>query len=107
MDYTERDAQALIIKNHLSIVTAQKAVDYLTGAAADAALLNADYFHALSEGYGFIMSLQFTNFDGSPYFTHTEVMEMIATLESGNGFWDRTSSELLDMASTIQIAAGL
>ena len=82
-------------------------LDYLTGAAADAALLNAEYFHALSEGYGFIMSLQFTNFDGSPYFTHTEVMEMIATLESGNGFWDRTSSELLDMASTIQIAAGL
>jgi len=107
MDYTERDAQALIIKNHLSVVVAQKAVDYLTGAAADVASLNGDYFHGLSEGYGFIMSLQFTNFDGAPYFTHTEVMDMIATLEAGNGFWDRTSVELLDMANTIQLAAGL
>ena len=107
MDYTERDAQALIIKNHLSVVVAQKAVDYLTGAASDVASLNGDYFHGLSEGYGFIMSLQFTNFNGTPYFTHTEVMDMIATLEAGNGFWDRTSSELQDMASTIQLAAGL
>ena len=107
MNYTERDAQALIIKNHLSIVTAQKAIDYLTAAAADRASLNADYFHGLSEGYGFVMSLQFTNFNGSPYFTHTEVMEMIATLEAGNGFWDVSESELLDMANTIQTAAGL
>ena len=107
MDYTERDAQALIIKNHLSVVVAQKAIDYLTGAAADVASLNGDYFHGLSEGYGFIMSLQFTNFNGAPYFTHTEVMDMIADLEAGNGFWDRTSGELLDMASTIQLAAGL
>ena len=107
MDYDERDAQALIIKNHLSIVTAQKAIDYLTGAASDVASLNGDYFHGLSEGYGFIMSLQFTNYNGSPYFTHTEVMEMIATLEAGNGFWDRTSSELESMANTIQTAAGL
>jgi hypothetical protein len=107
MDYTERDAQALIIKNHLSVVVAQKAHDYLTGAATDVALLNGDYFHGLSEGYGFIMSLQFTNFNGTPYFTHTEAMDMIAALEAGNGFWDRTSSELNAMAAQIQTAAGL
>jgi hypothetical protein len=107
MDYTERDAQALIIKNNLSVVVAQKAHDYLTGASADVASLNADYFHGLSEGYGFIMSLQFTNFNGAPYFTHTEVMDMIANLEAGNGFWDRTASELDAMAAQIQAAAGL
>jgi hypothetical protein len=107
MDYTERDAQALIIKNNLSVVVAQKAHDYLTGASADVASLNADYFHGLSEGYGFIMSLQFTNFNGTPYFTHTQVMDMIATLEAGNGFWDRTASELDAMAAQIQAAAGL
>lgn len=107
MDYEERDAQALIIKNHLSVVVAQKAYDYLTAAATDAENENGDYFHALSEGYGFIMSLQFTNFNGTPYFTHTQVMEMIATLEAGNGFWDRTESDLNAMAAQIQTAAGL
>ena len=101
-DYDERDAQALIIKNNLSVVVAQKAIDYLTAAAEDVSSLNGDYFHGLSEGYGFIMSLQFTNFNGTPYFTHTEVMDMIADLEAGNGFWDRTASELSDMANTIQ-----
>jgi hypothetical protein len=106
-DYDARDAQALIIKNNLSVVVAQKAHDYLTAAAVDVSSLNGDYFHGLSEGYGFIMSLQFTNFNGTPYFTHTEVMNMIADLEAGNGFWDRTASELTEMANTIQTGAGL
>ena len=53
------------------------------------------------------MSLQFTNFNGTPYFTHTEVMDMIAILEAGNGFWDRTSAELNAMADEIEERAEL
>ena len=50
---------------------------------------------------------RFKNFNCSPYFTHTEIMNMIADLEAGNGFWDRTASELTQMANTIQTTAGL
>ena len=107
-DYDTRDAQAAIIKQNLSKVVAQKAYDYLTAAAIDVASLNADYFHGLSEGYGFILSLQFTNDgNGNAWFTHSQVNDMLATLEAGNGLWDRTANELTDMAITIQAAAGL
>ena len=38
----------------------------------------ADALHALSEGYGFVLSLQFTiNEDGDPYFTNAEVNKML------------------------------
>ncbi len=107
-DYVTRDAQAAIIKQNLSKVVAQKAHDYLTAAAIDVASLNADYFHGLSEGYGFILSLQFTNDgNGNAYVTHSDVNTMLATLEAGNGLWDRTAAELTEMANTIQSAAGL
>jgi hypothetical protein len=107
-DYDARDANAAIIKSNLSKVVAQKAHDYLTGASADVASLNDDYFHGLSEGYGFILSLQFTN-DGSgnAYMTHQEVMTMLSALEAGNGLWDRTAAELDEMAVQVQTAAGL
>ena len=63
--YDDRDAQATIIKKELSKLIAYKAVDYLNGYMTKIAAGNtADAFHALSEGYGFIMSLQFTN-DGN------------------------------------------
>ena len=107
-DYDARDANAAIIKSNLSKVVAQKAHDYLTGASADVASLNDDYFHGLSEGYGFILSLQFTN-DGSgnAYMTHQEVMTMLSALEAGNGLWDRTAADLDAMAAQVQAAAGL
>tara|TARA_B100000902_G_C27288521_1_gene905772 strand:- start:847 stop:1965 length:1119 start_codon:yes stop_codon:yes gene_type:complete len=99
-----RDAQAQIIKETLSLVVALKAEGYLReSAAADA--LSPEYFHALSEGYGFILSLQFThNANGMPYFSHEQVHTMLATLEAGNGFWDRTPAELIQMADDIAAA---
>ena len=102
-DDNARDAQVVIIKETLSMLVAQKAVDYLEGAAVDAVAKNAAYFHALSEGYGFILSLQFTNDgNGNAYFTHSEVNEMLTTLEQGDGLWDRTNTELIEMAATIR-----
>jgi hypothetical protein len=103
----ERDQQAQIIKETLSMVVASKAEGYLRSAAA-ADDLSADYFHALSEGYGFILSLQFTyNSSGYAYFTNAEVNTMLTSLEAGMGFWDRTDTELIEMANAINAVTGL
>ena len=103
---TVRDAQAEIIKTKMSRVIIHKAAHYLRGAAEAKAAADvdyADYFHGLSEGYGFILSLQFTyDTDGMNYFSFSEVDSMLSTLESGNGFWDRTPSELDEMAAQIE-----
>jgi hypothetical protein len=104
---TVRDEQAQIIKETLSMVVATRAESYLRDAAGYDDL-SADYFHALSEGYGFILSLQFTyTTDGTPYFSNAEVNEMLAALEDGNGFWDRTDAELIEMADAINAVTGL
>jgi hypothetical protein len=103
----ERDLQAQIIKETLSMVVASKAEGYLRSAAA-ADDLSANYFHALSEGYGFILSLQFTyNSSGYAYFTNAEVNAMLTSLEAGMGFWDRTDAELIEMADAINAVTGL
>ena len=110
---TVRDAQAEIVKTKMSRVILHKAAYYL-GEAAKAfdqttwppeqiEFDHSDYFHGLSEGYGFILSLQFTyDADGMNYFSHSEVEAMLSTLESGNGFWDRTAEELNEMAAQIE-----
>jgi hypothetical protein len=68
----------------------------------------ANVFHALSEGYGLILSLQFTmKEDGKPYFDNTEVNKMLSDLEKGNGFWSRTATELNAMADKIDQVTGL
>ena len=100
-NYEVRDAQANIIKIHLSKVIGYKSVDYLNGYMSKMAAGNtADAFHALSEGYGFIMSLQFTN-DGTenPYFTKAEVDTMLAKMDD---FWTVKDSDLTSMVSQIQ-----
>ena len=61
-DYTLRDEQAAIIQEHMDKIIAQKAIDYLTGGAEtiSSGSPREDSFHGLSEGYGFVLSLQFT-----------------------------------------------
>tara|TARA_B100000902_G_scaffold56944_1_gene63801 strand:+ start:5364 stop:6689 length:1326 start_codon:yes stop_codon:yes gene_type:complete len=104
-DYSARDAQATIIKAELSKVIALKAIGYLRG-AADAwdaeGGVSADYFHDLSEGWGFIISLQYTD-----WFDNATCMSMIAELELGNGLWDRNSTELNAMADAINAVANV
>nr|WP_321223301.1 DUF4856 domain-containing protein [uncultured Psychroserpens sp.] len=105
-DYDLRDAQAQIIKENLSKVSAVRAVHYLQ---AGKVKINegdmASAFHQLSEGFGFIYSLQFTRQPNTstPYFTNAEVAAYIAELSQGNGFWDVTP-ETLDTISE-EIAA--
>ena len=104
---TVRDEQAQIIKETLSMVVAKRAQVYLDE-AADNDDLSPDYFHALSEGYGFILSLQFTyTSDGTPYFSNAQVNSMLEQLEAGDGFWDRSDDELRAMADQIQAVTGL
>lgn len=104
---TVRDEQAQIIKETLSMVVAKRAQVYLDE-AADNDDLSPDYFHALSEGYGFILSLQFTyTSDGTPYFSNAQVNSILEQLEAGDGFWDRSDDELRAMADQIQAVTGL
>ena len=103
-DYALRDNQTTIIRNELANVIALKTIGYLQG-AADALEaeggVSADYFHDISEGWGFVLSLQYTD-----WYTNAEVNTMLAQLEAGNGFWDRTAAELDAMADAIIATTG-
>jgi hypothetical protein len=91
-DYANRDAQIAILKEKLALVIAVRTVYYMQTAKSKLITdSGAAAFHDLSEGYGFIMSLRYTNKPGTnnPYFSKTEVDTMLASLTSGtNGLWD-------------------
>ena len=91
-DYLVRDQQTAIIQKNLALVAAVRAVYYMQEGKAKLVQDNgAKAFHALSEGYGFIMSLRYTRQPGTdnPYFSKVEVDAMLASLVSGpNGLWD-------------------
>ena len=103
-DYDLRNAQAEIIREKVSQVIAVRGVYYLQSAKnAFIAGDNGSAFHDLSEGYGFIYSLQFTREPGSnnPYFSKSEVDAFLADLLAGNGFWDiANDTTILDTIST-------
>ena len=102
-DYALRDIQADIVREKISSVIAVRAVYYLQQAKANIGRDNGSAFHDLSEGYGFIYSLQFTRQPGTntPYFSRSEVQDMINSLMAGNGFWDVTSTILDDVSTEI------
>jgi hypothetical protein len=67
----------------------------------------AKAFHALSEAYGFIISLRYTNKPGTdnPYFTKAEVDAMLTKMVSGtNGLWDIDSLGTKLDSISVQIA---
>ena len=102
-NYNVRDEQAQIIREKISQIIGVRAVYYLQQGKNNLATDTAAAFHDLSEGYGFIYSLQFTRKPGTnqPYFTKSEVDGFISTLMSGNGFWDATPGMLDTMSDTI------
>ena len=104
--YDKRDQQAEIIQKELSKLIAQKAVDYLNGYMSKIADGNtADAFHALSEGYGFIMSLQFTNDGtGSSYFSNSEVNAFLASMDN---FWTVENSTLESIRDEVKAKFGI
>ncbi|WP_452599383.1 DUF4856 domain-containing protein [Pontimicrobium sp. MEBiC01747] len=102
-NYEVRDAQAQIIREKISQIIGVRAVYYLQQGKNNLATDKASAFHDLSEGFGFVYSLQFTRKPGTnvPYFTKAEVDGFISTLMAGNGFWDVTPAMLDTMSDTI------
>lgn len=106
-NYELRDAQAAVIRQNLSKVIGVRAVNYMQEGKTSLSKGNTgSAFHALSEGFGFIYSLRFTNdpATGEPYISKVQIDAIKEQLLSGNGFWDVTP-ELLDSISE-EIAAG-
>lgn len=100
-NYDERDKQANVIRGEISKIIAVRAVYYLqAGKKAKQSNDLGSAFHDLSEGYGFIYSLQFTRIPNTetPYFNKGKVDGFINELMKGNGFWD-VSVETLDKIS--------
>ena len=108
-NYELRDEQAAIIKANVSKIIGYKASYYLRSGATEIATGNiANAFHALSEGYGFVLSLQFgQKGDGTPYMTNSEVNTILDTLMKDNGFWSVTTQTLTTLADQIDAATGL
>ena len=111
MDYVTRDAQAAIIKEHVSKILGVKASDYLRDGATELGNSSpdmADFFHAVSEGYGFVLSLQFAlDGTGNYILSNSQVNTMIDALNAGNGLWDVDAATLTQMADDIDAAFGL
>lgn len=105
-DYDLRDAQAEIIREKVSQVIGVRAVYYLQQGKNGLDSDTPDYggaFHDLSEGYGFVYSLQFTRKPGTaaPYFTREEVQGFLTQLTTGNGFWELTPATLDNISNQI------
>lgn len=108
--YDVRDEQVEIIRENLSKVIAVRAIYYLQGGKE--ALAGEKYgsaFHDLSEGFGFIYSLRFTNdpATGLPYLSKAKIDGYKEQLLSGNGFWDVTPETLDAISEEIASAFGI
>jgi len=108
-DYLTRDAQVAIIRENVSKIIAIRAIYYLQQGKANLGTDWGSAFHDLSEGFGFVYSLQFTRKPGtsSAYFSTSEVNGFISTLTSGNGLWDITADQLDTMSDTIAARFGI
>jgi hypothetical protein len=102
-DYTTRNVQAELLREKISEIVGIRAVYYLQQGKNNLPTDKGGAFHDLSEGIGFIYSLQFTRMPNSTasYFTKIEVDGFMATLQNGNGFWDLSSETLDEMSATI------
>ncbi len=106
--YDVRDAQADIVKLKISEIMGIRAVYYLQQAKNLIDQETPDFggaFHDISEGYGFIYSLQFTRKPNSEdaYFTKAEVDAFLVDLmdDGPNGLWDVELSTLESIATDI------
>lgn len=102
-NYEVRDQQAEILREEVSKIIGVRAVYYLQQGKGNLESDKASAFHDLSEGFGFVYSLQFTRKPGttSPYLSKAQVDDFISQLEAGNGFWDVTAETLDAMSDAI------
>ncbi|NAS32769.1 DUF4856 domain-containing protein [Flavobacteriaceae bacterium R38] len=110
--YDVRDEQTEILREEIARVIGVRAVFYLQSGRRELEAGNmGGAFHDISEGLGFIVSLQFTrvpNTNNAPraYFTGAEVQGLIDRLLSANdsasnGLWDVTSDILNAVSADI------
>ncbi|MEO4004831.1 DUF4856 domain-containing protein [Flavobacterium sp. CAU 1735] len=113
----ERDKQIQIIKEKLSKVGAIRAVYYMQkskGKLSGSNVITGDMaaaFHGLSEAYGFISALAYTNNPetNEPYLLKSKTEEMTKKLLGGDdGFWDAnyTATQIDILSETIANAFG-
>ncbi len=92
--YDDMKIQLKIIREELSKVVAIRIINYLTGANTIANLTEdtgSDAFNFLSKAYGLIYALQFARKpDGKPYFTYSQVQDILSEISRNEGFWDNT-----------------
>lgn len=108
-DYDLRDEQTDIIQEKLAEIIAIRAVYYLIQGKLALEQSAPDYgaaFHSLSEGYGFIYSLQFATSPGldiNRYFTRAEIENILSTMmnDGENGLWDVKPTTLQTLAEEI------
>lgn len=106
-EYQLRDRQADLIRQHLSKIIAVRAIYYLESAAT--AIDKNEWggaLHDLSEAYGFIYSLRFTqsSLNNQPYLSATQVQDILNQLTAGqNGFWSLSPTDLHQIAEGIAI----
>ena len=111
-DYTTRDAQITIIKKELAKVPAIRAVYYLNEGKTKLGTHDGKAaYHALSEAYGFIWSLRFTQnpLVKAPYFSKEEVEAMMNDMiKNQNGLYavDYLSPILDELAKKIATRFG-
>lgn len=97
-NYEERDLAISELRTLISEVIAIRAIYYLQqGKLAKENGQLGTAFHDLSEGYGFIYSLQFTRQSSAvaPYVSREEVSTILTELLANEGFWT-VESAILD-----------
>ena len=103
--YNLRDRNIAIIQENASKVVAVRGVYYLLEGADEIQKGTRESgFHALSEGLGFVYSLQFTHnpTTGKPYFSHEEITNILdGRLLKDNGLWTVSAEEITSVAKEI------
>ncbi len=102
-DYELRDKQVEIIREAISKVIAVRAVYYLQYGKDNLATDLGAAFHDLSEGYGFIYALRFTQTaaTNAPHLPVAEINAFVTALQAGTGFYAfKDDASSLDSMST-------
>ncbi|WP_299122864.1 DUF4856 domain-containing protein [uncultured Tenacibaculum sp.] len=96
-DYTLAGKQAEVIRKSISKVIGVMAAHYLlNGKGAK----DANKLHALSEAYGFVLSLRYAEINGSQV-KASQIANSIAALEANNGLWSVTDAQLDQIAGAL------
>ncbi len=106
-DYDLRSEQVEIIRNGISEIIGIKAIEHLRLGKQNLVNDKATAFHNLSQAFGFIQSLRFTqNPSGSPFLTSVKIEEFLTNLTKDNGFWNVTDETLDEIINAIETAYG-